>query len=457
MEQTHGKVLYLDPFSGIAGDMFLALLIDLGIDQDALVEEFERMGLRFDLSVSQVNKNGIAAINAKVTLPVDDEDGDEDEDDDNGHHHTHDHEHSHGHEHGQEHGHEHDHGHSHHHEHGDSEADEEAMPHGHGMEVSEIYEILGKLSEPTKSKAIEMFSTLVEAEAQVHGTAVDSVHLHEAGAIDAIVEIVGAVKGLELLGVSRVVSGIVNTGTGFAKMAHGTYPVPAPATAELLKGVPQRVDSFSTIRKEMVTPTGALILNQLVDEFSPISMTVEQVGYGAGTRDLDIPNVLRGFLGYSASGDETKRLALLESNIDDMNPELYGNLMELLYRTGALDVFFTPVQMKKNRPGTRISVLSEVHLKDAIINTMMKESSTLGVRVSYPERFEAEREILNVQTDMGTARVKVAHFHGETVNISPEYESCRLLSHESGIPLKEVYAAALQSAREQLPRKEAQN
>ena len=140
-----------------------------------------------------------------------------------------------------------------------------------------------------------------------------------------------------------------------------------------------------------------------------------------------------------------------------MNPELYGNLMELLYRAGALDVFFTPVQMKKNRPGIRISVLSEVHLKDAIINTMMKESSTLGVRVTYPERFEAEREILNVQTDMGTARVKVAHFRGETVNISPEYESCRLLSHESGIPLKEVYAAALQSAREQLPRKEAQN
>jgi len=325
------------------------------------------------------------------------------------------------------------------------------------MSVSEILEILDRLSEPTCSKAKAMFNALVEAEAEVHGSTVESVHLHEVGAVDAIVEIVGAVKGLELLGVSRVVSGIVNVGTGFANMAHGKYPVPAPATAELLKGVPQRVDSFSSIRKELVTPTGALILSQLVDEYSPISMTVEQVGYGAGKRDLEIPNVLRGFLGYSASGDAVKRLALLESNIDDMNPELYGNLMDLLYRAGALDVFFTPVQMKKNRPGVRISVLAEVHVKDVIINTLMKESSTLGVRVSYPERFEAEREIINVQTDMGTARVKVAHFHGETVNVSPEYESCKLLSHQTGVPLKEVYTAALQAAREQLPKREAKD
>ena len=230
MEGTHGRVLYLDPFSGIAGDMFLGLLLDLGVDENALVAELERLGVRFDLSVSQVSKNGIAALSTRVSLPMG-PDVDEEEHvhcDECGH--THDHEHAH------EHTHSHDHEHTH--RHGDEEADDEAVVHGHGMEVDEILAILEKLSEPTRAKSKEMFEDLIEAEAQVHGTAASSVHLHEAGALDAIVEIVGAVKGLELLGVDRVVCGVVNTGTGFAKMAHGEYPVPAPATAELLKGIP---------------------------------------------------------------------------------------------------------------------------------------------------------------------------------------------------------------------------
>ena len=181
------------------------------------------------------------------------------------------------------------------------------------------------------------------------------------------------------LGIDRVVCGMVNTGTGFAKMAHGLYPVPAPATAELLKGIPVRMDSFSETRKELVTPTGALILKHLVDEFAPISMTVERVGYGAGKRDLPTPNVLRGFLGRSSSAETAKRLLLLESNIDNMNPELYGHLMEVLYERGALDVFFTAVQMKKNRPATRVSVLGELQNKDVLVQTLMRESTTIGV------------------------------------------------------------------------------
>ena len=436
MEGTHGRVLYLDPFSGIAGDMFLGLLFDLGVDEEAMVAELERLGLRFDLAVSQVEKNGIAAIHTHVTVPS----GDEDEE----HEHAHDHEHEHPHEHEHSHGHEHPHGHEHAH---DDEADQEAHPHGHSMSPDEILAVLDKVSEPCRTKAKAMFNSLLEAEAQVHGTTVDSVHLHEVGAIDAIVEIVGAVKGLELLGIDHVVCGLVNVGTGFANMAHGKYPVPAPATAELLKGVPVRVDSFSDVRKELVTPTGALILGHLVDEFGPVSMTVETVGYGAGTRDMAVPNVLRGFVGYSAAAEAPKRLVLLESNIDDMNPELYGNLMDRMYQQGALDVFFTAIQMKKNRPATRISVLGELHNKDVLVETLMRESTTLGVRVSYPERYEAEREVLDVETELGTARVKIARYAGDAVNVSPEYESCRILSVSSGVPLKEVYGIVLEAAR----------
>ena len=445
MEGTHGRVLYLDPFSGIAGDMFLGLLLDLGVDENALVAELECLGVRFDLSVSQVNKNGVAAISTRVSLPVG-ADVDEDEEDhvhcdECGHEHGHDEGHAH------EHPHEHDQPVEHEHTCGDYEADEEAQVHGHGMEIDEILAILDRLSEPTRTKSKEMFQSLIEAEAHVHGTTVDGVHLHEAGALDAIVEIVAAVKGLELLGVDYVTCGLVNTGTGFAKMTHGTYPVPAPATAELLRGIPIHMDSFAETRKELVTPTGALILSHLVDDFAPISMTVEQVGYGAGKRDTAVPNVLRGFLGHSVSAETPKRLVLLESNIDDMNPELYGNLMDVLYKSGAMDVFFTSVQMKKNRPATRISVLGELHSKDILVQTIMRESTTLGVRVTYPERYEAEREIVEVQTELGPARVKFATYEGETVNVSPEYESCRQLSAQSGIPLKQVYTIVLEAAR----------
>jgi len=450
VEGMHGRVLYLDPFSGIAGDMFLGLLFDLGVDEEAMVAELERLGLRFDLAVSQVEKNGIAAIHTHVAVPS----VDEDEEHDHEHHHEgdhgheHSHEHAHGHEHAHDHGHEHPHEHPHEHEQPhDDEADQEAHAHGHGMSPDEILAVLDKVSEPCRTKAKAMFNSLLEAEAQVHGTTVDSVHLHEVGAIDAIVEIVGAVKGLELLGIDHVVCGLVNVGTGFANMAHGTYPVPAPATAELLKGIPVRVDSFSDVRKELVTPTGALILGHLVDEFGPVSMTVETVGYGAGTRDMAVPNVLRGFVGYSAAAEAPKRLVLLESNIDDMNPELYGNLMDRMYQQGALDVFFTAIQMKKNRPATRISVLGELHNKDVLVETLMRESTTLGVRVSYPERYEAEREVVEVETELGTARVKIARYAGDAVNVSPEYESCRMLSVSSGVPLKEVYGIVLEAAR----------
>ncbi len=445
MDDPRGRVLYLDPFSGIAGDMFLGLLFNLGIDEAALVDELERLEVRFDLAVSQVHKSGIAAVSTRVTIPS----GPDYDDESDVHYCDCDcDECGHGHEHHEDEDHTHNHHHSHHHAHHEDDPgdDAEAVPHGHGLTVDEILTILDRLSEPTRSKAKEMFQSLIEVEARVHGTASESVHLHEAGAIDAIVEVVGAVKGLELLGVDHVVCGLVNTGTGFAGMSHGTYPVPAPATAELLTGIPTRIDSFAETRKELVTPTGALILRHLVDEFAPISMTVTQVGYGAGKRDTTVPNVLRGFLGYSAAAEAPRRLALLESNIDDMNPQLFGNLMDALYRSGALDVFFTPIQMKKNRPATRVSVLGELHDKDLLVQLLMRESTTIGVRVSYPERYEAERSINEVETEIGTAHVKLAIYRGEIVNVSPEYESYRRLSTESGIPLKDVYRLVIEAA-----------
>jgi len=451
VDHAGGRVLYLDPFSGIAGDMFLGLLLDLGVEEQKLVDAFEQLGIRFDFAVSQVNKCGIAAVSTSVTLPAEDEEEDDAHDHERTHEHEgeHDHVHEHMHMHAHDHEHMHDHEHEHTHEH-EPDGDEESEPQGHGMDIDEIEAILDRLNEPARTKAKQMFVSLVEAEVAVHGTTADSVHLHEAGAIDAIVEIAGAIVGLKALGVDRVVCGVVNTGTGFAKMAHGLYPVPAPATAELLKGIPVRMDSFSETRKELVTPTGALILKHLVDEFAPISMTVERVGYGAGKRDLPAPNVLRGFLGRSSSTETAKRLLLLESNIDNMNPELYGHLMEVLYERGALDVFFTAVQMKKNRPATRVSVLGELQSKDVLVQTLMQESTTLGVRVTYPERYEAERRIVDVETPLGAARVKVACYGGDTVNISPEYETCRRLASECGVPLKEVYSIVLESAREQL-------
>lgn len=448
MDDPRGRVLYLDPFSGISGDMFLGLLFDLGVDEAALIEELERLKIRFDLAVSQVTKSGIAAISTRVTLPSGPDDDDDESDvhyfdcdcDECGH------EHDHREEECSTHDHHHPHHHTHHDDDPDEEADDEAVPHGHDLDVNEILAVLDRLSEPTRSKAKEMFQSLIEAEAQVHGAATESVHLHEVGAIDAIVEIVGAIKGLELLHVNHVACGLVNTGTGFAKMAHGTYPVPAPATAKLLKGIPTHMDSFSDTRKELVTPTGALILRHLVDEFAPISMTVTQIGYGAGKRDTNVPNVIRGFLGYSATAEAPRRLVLLESNIDDMNPQFYGNLMDVLYQNGALDVFFTPTQMKKNRPATRVSALGELHNKDVLVQVLMRESTTIGVRVSYPERYEAERSIVEVATGIGSAHAKLATYKGEVVNVSPEYESCRRLSTESGIPLKDVYRLVLEAA-----------
>ena len=288
------KILYLDPFSGIAGDMFLGLLVDLGVDPEELKKRLSKLGVEFELRIRKVNKKGITATKVDVVFP----------------------------------------GKEHHEDHIDHEH--------HGRHLSEIMKILERLEDPAREKATEMFETLAEAESKVHGLPKEKVHFHEVGAMDAVIEIAGAVVGLELLGVERVFCGAVNTGSGFVMTEHGRYPVPAPATAELLKGIPIYVDQ--KVRTELVTPTGAVILKSLVDEFRTPILRVEKVGYGAGTMDLEIPNVLRGYLGYIEPSERTGDV-LIETNVDDMSPQLFGHLMERLFEAGAKDVFFTPISV----------------------------------------------------------------------------------------------------------------
>jgi len=392
------RVLYLDPFSGIAGDMFSGLLIDLGADVAKLREEFDKLDIEYDLRVKRVNKKGITATSVNVIVP-------------------------------------------------------EEKRHQE-VHLSDIYKTLDRLDESLSQRTKRIFEKLVAVEGKIHGLPKEKVHLHEAGAIDAIIEIVGAVKGLELLKVERVCCGLVNTGTGFISIEHGRYPVPAPATAELLKGIPIHVDSIGGIRSELVTLTGALILSELVDEFGPVTLTVEKVGYGAGDRDLEIPNVLRGYLGFLAGeAKETKKIALIETNIDDMNPQIYGYIMETLFDKGAVDVFYTPVYMKKNRPGVKVSVMCPANKVDEITKALMEETTTIGVRISYPERLEAQREVREVETEYGRAMVKIAQYGSEIVKISPEYESCKKIAEKTGKPLRVIYNLVYEKAEESLVNK----
>ena len=397
-----GRVLYLDPFSGIAGDMFLGMLIDLGVNPSELRKSLDKLNVEYDLKIEKVNKRGISATKVKVLVPK-------------------------------------------------KESHEEHLTsdHNHGMHLSEIYEILDGLDDPVREKAKRMFDMLAEAESKIHGIPKEKLHFHEVGAIDAIIEIVGAIVGVRLLDVNKIYCGIVNVGSGFVTMEHGKYPVPAPATAELLKGIPIHIDP--SVKVELVTPTGAVILKELVNEFAPITFRIEKIGYGAGDRDLEIPNVLRGYLGsFPDSKYSNNRNVLIETNIDDMNPEIYGYLMEKLFEKGAVDVYYTPIYMKKNRPSTKVSVLCPISKKDEIITTLLKETTSIGVRVFYPEKIEAQREVKEIKTEYGKAKVKIAKYNSQIINIAPEYESCRELAEKTGKPLKAIYNMIYEKVKESL-------
>jgi pyridinium-3,5-bisthiocarboxylic acid mononucleotide nickel chelatase len=297
------------------------------------------------------------------------------------------------------------------------------------------------LSREGKDRAVRLFRRLAEAEAAIHDMPVDSVHLHEVGAVDSIIDIVGAVYGMEWLGVNNVVASPLNVGSGTVTCAHGTFPVPAPATALLLRGVPVYA---GRVAAELVTPTGALLITEYAKRFGPLpEMRIDVVGYGAGDRDFsDHPNVLRLLVGETASTPGLERIVVLECEIDDMNPQLFGPLMDALYAAGALEVFYAAVQMKKNRPGTLVTVIAPPDRREALAGKLFAETTTIGVRYQELLRERLEREIRILDTPVGPIRFKVATRDGRVLNAAPEFDDCAKAAAERGMSIKDVHAIA---------------
>lgn len=391
------RIAYFDCIAGASGDMILGALVDAGLPEAALRERLAALRLDdFDLRCRRVVKNAFSATKVDVLVADD-------------------------------------------------------VPERHLSDIERIVQG-SDLSPAIKDRAMAIFQRLCEVEAGIHGTTVDRVHLHELGGVDTIVDVVGALVGLDELGVERVYASPLPLGRGFIRGAHGRIPLPAPATVALLQGVPV---VGSELEVELVTPTGAVLLVSLAEAFGPIpAMTLTAVGYGAGARDLPIPNVLRLLVGAGASpgdaigGEITESLVVLETNVDDLNPEIYDYAMAQLFEVGALDVFLSPIQMKKNRPGTLLRVLCRPEDAGALRAILFAETSTLGIRQQTVTRHALRRSVRSVETRYGAVRVKVAHWGGGGVKAAPEYEDCRSLAESHGVPLREVYRAA-ESAAEQ--------
>ena len=475
------KALYVEPFAGISGNMLLGALLDAGVPFAFLQEEFAKLHLgNYELVHKSVNKCGIQAQYFNVVLPEEQEhehahDGDQV----NEHHHVHDHDCDHEHEHHHDHAHDHawmhahgiahshdhepvleekpcgcDHHHNHEHNH-DQEHHHEHHTHHHHHEhrnLHDIEEILDHSDLPKEviAKAKEVFLVIAKAEAKVHGSTVEEIHFHEVGAIDTIIDVVGNILALQYLGIEKVFTTPVNTGFGFVKCAHGQMPVPTPATAELLQGIP---NYRGTVEKEMTTPTGAALLKVLASPVKevPDGFSGETIGYGAGTRDVEIPNVLRVTMGLwnetvgnGNSGSAVERLLFLECNLDDLNPEIMPYVLEKLLAAGALDAWLQPVIMKKGRPAQTLKVLCSPEQRQVMEQIMFTQTTTLGVRAYYVERTALERRWKTVQTPWGEVRVKEGLLDGKVVNAVPEFEDCKKIAEANGVPLKAVETAALQ-------------
>jgi pyridinium-3,5-bisthiocarboxylic acid mononucleotide nickel chelatase len=299
------------------------------------------------------------------------------------------------------------------------------------------------LSTEGQDRAVHLFERLADAEAAIHNTPIERVHLHEVGALDSIIDIVGAVYGFEWFGIDDVMSSPLNVGGGMVHCAHGVFPVPAPATARLLAGVPVYSDGQS----ELVTPTGALLVTAYAKQFGPIpTMSIERIAYGAGDRDpKERPNVLRIFRGTRDATDTYEAVVKIETEIDDMNPQLFGPLMDALHAAGALDVFYTPVQMKKGRPGTLVTIIAPPDRRQALTDILFRESTTIGVRYEEMSRTRLDRTIESVDTPYGPVRFKIARRGGEELNAAPEFDDCARLAAERGVSIKTVQAAAIKA------------
>lgn len=416
------KTVYLDCFSGASGDMLLGALIDAGVGFDAVRDALGSLAIDTDaVWTERVTRAGVTATKFCVRgedMPAAVGVGTRAHAQANRAVHTHDPGHVHG-------------------------DDRDAMPHRTLVEIERLID-RSALSTQAKARARQLFTRLGEVEAAIHGIPIDRVHLHEVGALDSIIDIVGTVFAFEHLGPVRVVSSPLNVGSGTVRSAHGVYPVPAPATATLLTGVPVYAGAQKT---EMVTPTGALLVTAYAQDYGPIpAMRIATIGYGAGARDIaDMPNVLRVLIGEADVSSTRHTVVVLEAEIDDMNPQIFGVLMDRLLAQGALDVYYTPIQMKKSRPGTLMTIIAAPESRERLTNTIFRETTTIGVRHREMARECLDRETIVVQTSLGAVRVKVARRNGEVLNASPEFDDCARLASEHDVPVKQVQALATQA------------
>ena len=395
------KCIYFDCFAGASGDMIVGALLDLGVDFNLIKTRLSRLPLEgFELHHTRVTRSSISAARFEVKI------------------------------------------------------DRTNQVARHLHDIRKIIENAG-LSNSVKLRSLAVFDRLAKAEAEAHGTSPDKVHFHEIGAVDSIVDIVGTMICLEILGVDRFLCSPLRVGHGQITTEHGLLPIPAPGTARLLLNVPIYAGD---VEGEFVTPTGAAILTTLCESFGSVPpMQIEATGYGAGTRDPQgFPNVLRVFSGAVAHGDnDPEAVMVIETNIDDMNPQAYGFLMDRVFDAGALDAFTTPVQMKKGRPGVLVTVLCSRGNLDAITNVLLTETTTLGVRYHETRRRVLQRIIEKVETPYGVVAIKVAREGSRTLHFQPEYEDCVRLASESGVPLIEVQSAASAAYRQRTSGKES--
>ncbi|MHB9038698.1 MAG: nickel pincer cofactor biosynthesis protein LarC [Armatimonadota bacterium] len=393
------RIAYFDCFAGISGDMTLGALVDAGANFEKLKCELQKLGVKdYELYLSKVVQRGISATDIDVRIQ----------------HHQHD--------------------------------------HHHGRSFTQIKQTIEQsgLPEGVKTRSVAIFKRLGEAEANIHGKNIDKIHFHEVGGVDAIVDIVGACICLDMLGIEKVYSSPIPTFHGTVEIAHGTFPLPAPATIELLKDAPWRELG---IEGEIVTPTGAAILAELSESFGPMpAMTTRSIGYGAGKKDFGIPNVLRVMIGESEGAafrdkgipkQQHGEVAVLETNIDDLSPQIYEVVMERLFAAGALDVYLTPIQMKKNRPATLLSIICASEDITKMSDILFEETSTIGIRIDMRARMCLPREIVTVSTKFGEIKLKVARRNGEAINVQPEYEDCKSAAAKHGVPVKMVRDAAI--------------
>ncbi|MDQ1239153.1 MAG: pyridinium-3,5-bisthiocarboxylic acid mononucleotide nickel chelatase [Thermodesulfobacteriota bacterium] len=386
------RIAYFDCFSGAGGDMILGSLLDAGLPLNVLCSELDKLGLdHYQIEPKQVLKRGLRATQAVVAFE------------------------------------------SHH-------------DRPHQRHLSDIKQIIHEsgLASSIKEQSIAVFTRLAQAEARVHQVSVEEVHFHEVGAMDAIIDVVGSVVGLASLKIERVLCSPLHLGSGTIECAHGILPVPSPATAELVRGKPVYA---TEVKGELLTPTGAAILTTLASDFGPMpAFRVSAIGYGAGTSDFQIPNLLRVMIGDKeecALGHEIDRVAIIETNIDDMNPQIYEYVMDHLFRLGALDAFLIPVHMKKNRPGTLVTVICPPESVTRLSDFLIRETTTIGLRWRIDNRIKASRALETVNTKYGEIRVKVIRLGEQVLKVSPEYDDCRCISQDKSIPLRDVMDEAL--------------